>query len=402
MTQTNRLQESLQPHSKIYLDYAASAPMRPLASEMFAHYAQEYFQGSNPYSVHEFGKQERQLLERARKQIAAALGVHPQEIYFCSGGTEGDNLCLQGLARGARAHDPRRTKVLISSIEHSAIAHQKSYLSAEGFDVQEIPVDGEGYVLVEALKAMLDDTVALVSIMAVNNETGTIQPTDECSRLAHDSGAAFHSDMVQAYMRTPVDLSSIDSVTIAGHKIGAPHGTGAFYLKRGVPYEKVMHGGIQESGIRPGTPNAIGAAILGELSQQLSKTMKEREEATKRKALLLVDYIRSHTSHIRTTLTDFEGEPHVFEIVSLVVPGVNKQMMVLALDEQGYEISSGSPCDNQQDQPNHVLVAMKRPADEAHSCIRVSFDERVPDADILAFAEVLTATAETLLKQGHL
>ena len=263
------------PTSHTYLDYAASAPLSPVAAAAERAYEQAPYAGANPNSLHTMGRQAARALDGARRDLARCLGgrFRPQDVTFTSGGTESNNLALLGLAEGARAGDRKRTKVVLSAIEHDSALDVAPVLRARGFEVELARPDRNGVVTEDVLQGLVDRQTALVSLMAANNETGIIQPIATASRIAHAAGARFHTDAVQAFGRIPLDLAETDAVSVAAHKIGGPVGVGALVARQRVRIRPQSFGGGQEhtdrktGGIRLIRP---GALFHGSLVTKLS------------------------------------------------------------------------------------------------------------------------------------
>ena len=383
------------PASYTYLDYAATAPERAEVLEAERAYRARSCSVANPNSLHTLGREAARALDAARADVARALGggFRPTEIAFASGGTESDNLAVLGMAEGARTRENQRTRVLISAIEHDAVLDLASPLRARGFEVVIVPVSRQGVVEPDALESLLDRTCALVSVMAANNETGVVQPIAELARAAHRHGALFHTDAVQAYLRVPLDLSDVDAVSIAGHKIGAGMGTGALAMRTRCPYRPQSFGGGQESGRRAGTQDVGAAVRLAAASRLLAADLEKTRQEVASRANGLYGRLCAPGTGIVPTTTAEAGEGKLPGIVSVMVPGVDSETLVLRLDAAGFEVSAGSACSSASLDPSHVLTAMGIPRDQAFCSLRVSFDERVTEQELDAFAGQLLAIA---------
>lgn len=379
----------------VYLDYAATAPERPESLAAAEAYRNERCSVANPNSLHTLGREAARALDAARSDVVRALGggFRPMEIAFTSGGTESDNLAVLGMAEGARARERQRTRVIISAIEHDAVLDLAQPLRERGFEVVLLQPNRAGVVEPQALEALLDRTCALVSVMAANNETGVVQPIAELARLAHASGALFHTDAVQAYLRIPLDLKDVDAVSIAGHKIGAGMGTGALALRTRCPYKPQSFGGGQEQGRRAGTQDVGSAVRLAAVSRLLRASLEDTRELVASRANRLYERLCAPGTGIVPTTSAQAGEGKLPGIVSVMVPGIDSETLVLKLDAAGFEVSAGSACSSASLDPSHVLTAMGIPRDQAFCSLRVSFDERVGADDLDAFADELLALA---------
>ena len=251
-----------------YLDYAASAPLRVEALEAERAYDASRIAGANPNSLHTLGREAARALDGARRDLARCLGggIRPSDVVFTSGGTESNNLAIMGLAEGARERDRHRKQVVISAIEHDSALDLAPLLRDRGFEVGIARPNREGVVTPEELARLVGPQTALVSVMYANNETGVVQPIQGLCKLAHDAGATFHTDAVQAFGRIPLELVGVDSVSIAAHKIGGPVGVGALVVRGRVPFRPQNFGGGQERGIRPRTQDVRGALEIGRAS----------------------------------------------------------------------------------------------------------------------------------------
>lgn len=380
------------PTNLLYLDYAASAPLREEALLAEQAYDASPYAGANPNSLHTLGRQAARALDGARRDIAHCLGggFRPQDVTFTSGGTEGDNLAIFGLAEAARSRDRRRTRVAISAIEHDAVIGCVHALRDRGFEVSVVRPGRDGVVNADALAAVLDRDVALVSVMYANNETGVIQPVPDIARAAHAHGAVMHTDAVQAFCRIPLDLKDVDAVTVTAHKIGGLVGTGALAVRGKVQIRPQTFGGGQELGRRPGTQDVRGALAFAAVATACHGRLAESMERTAALANALYARICAEDSGIiPTTAASVEGN-HLPGTVSVLVPKLDSETLVLGLDQLGFEVSAGSACSSGSLDPSHVLSAMEIPRDLSLGSLRVSFDERVEMSDIERFADALT------------
>ncbi|WP_152188116.1 cysteine desulfurase family protein [Georgenia satyanarayanai] len=366
-----------------YLDHAATTPVRP---EVAARYAEELTRGGNPSSLHTVGRDARRRLEEAREELAAALGAEPAEVVFTSGGTEADNLAVKG---AVYAHPSPRPRLLVSAVEHHAVLDAAGWLGERGLaDVTVLPVTGDGTVDLDATHAALDDgdAPALVSVMWANNETGVVQPVAGLVALAGD--VPVHSDAVQAVAHLPVDFaaSGLAAMSVTGHKLGGPVGTGALVARRELALAPVHHGGGQERGVRSGTLDVAGARAL---ALAVSLAVEDREAESARLAALrdrLVAGALAAVDGLRLTGADAPRLPHV---AHLTVEGADADSLLFGLDMAGVNASAGSACSAGVQEASFVLVAMGYPSELARSALRFSLGRTTTDADVAAVLAAL-------------
>ena len=377
--------------SYVYLDYAASAPMVPEAKAAEAAYAEAPYAGANPNSLHTLGREAAMALEGARREIAKALGggFRPGEIVFTSGGTESNNLALYGIADGARARDRKRMRVVVSAIEHDSELDVVPALKDRGFAVTLVRPGRDGRIAPEELERAVGPDCALVSVMSANNETGVIQPVAELAEIAHKAGALMHTDAVQAFGRIPLAIDTCDAVSIAAHKIGGPVGIGALALRMRCPFRPQNFGGGQEAGKRPGTQDVRGALAFAAAAKAQTDHLAERRSACAAKANRLFQKICAPGTGIQPTTTAQIDDTRLPGMVSIYVPGLDSETLILKLDQKGFEVSAGSACSSGSLDPSHVLSAMGIARNDALGALRISFDERVSDEDLDRFADAL-------------
>ena len=370
----------------IYLDHAATTPVRPEVRHAMEPYFGERF--GNPSSVHRWGREARVALDEARERLARTLGARPDEVCFTSGGTEGDNLAILGPARAVQPQG--RSAIVTTPIEHKAVLASVHQATREGFEERLAPVRPDGIVDVDAFTALVDTTVAICSVMWVNNEIGTIQPVPRLAEVARNAGTLFHTDAVQAFGKIPIDVRTVpvDLLTISGHKIGAPKGIGAIFVRRGTPLEPLLHGGSQDAGRRPGTENvaaAVGLARAAELAveeHQAEWSRLERMRDALEAALLarIPDAVVHGQSAARA--------PHILTISG---PGTDSESLLMALDLAGVACSSGSACQSGSVSASHVLSALGVRHDLASAAIRMSLGSRTTEDCIARVAELFPA-----------
>lgn len=383
----------MQTRKTVYLDHAASSPLRQQARDALLAYEEAPYAGANPNSLHTMGRQAARALDGARAELAHCLGgrIRPADVTFTSGGTESNNLAVLGMAEGARSRDRRRTCVVLSAIEHDSILDLVPMLHDRGFEVRLAKCDRSGVVTPELLGEALDASCALVSVMSANNETGVVQPVGQLARAAHAAGALCHTDAVQAFGRIPLDLADVDAVSVAAHKIGGPVGIGALAVRGRVPLRPMMLGGGQELGRRPGTQDVSSALAFAAAATWCCANLEQNRAATASLARGLYARLCAEGTGIRPTAGTEVGADRLPGIVSVVVPSMDSETLILALDQQGFEVSAGSACSSGSLDPSHVLSAMGVPRNDALGSLRISFDERCPREDLDAFADALLA-----------
>lgn len=376
----------------VYLDYAASAPLRPEAREAWLSYHDEPYGMANPNSLHTLGRRASERLEGARRDLSRALGCgfRPGEVVFTSGGTESNNLAVLALAEGAcRKSRNVRRRVVLSAIEHDSVLDVASLLRGRGFEVELARPGRDGRVTADEVRRAAGEGCALVSVMAANNETGVIQPTADIVAAAHEAGALAHVDAVQAFGRVPLACGEADAVSVAAHKIGGPLGVGALAVRSRCPFEAQGLGGGQEGGRRPGTQDVAGAVAFAAAASLVCSQMARVRPAVAAMANRAYERLCAPGTGIRPTTVAHVDETRLPGMLSLMVSGWDSESLVLRLDEQGFEVSAGSACSSGSLDPSHVLSAMGIARDDALGSLRVSFDERVGQADLDAFCDAL-------------
>jgi cysteine desulfurase len=385
-----------------YLDHAATTPILPeAAAAMTAQLGQ-----ANPSSLHASGREARRVVEESRETIAAALGCRPGEVVFTSGGTEADNLAVKGLYWARRAEDPRRTRIVSTTIEHHAVLDPLEWLAGDepgrGADVRLVGVDDRGRLDLAAFRAAVEEdpeAVALVSVMWANNEVGTVQPIGEIVEIARAHGIPVHTDAVQAVGQVPVDFAAagVDAMTVSGHKIGGPYGVGAVLMRRDRAPVPLQHRGGQERDIRSGT---VDTPALAGFAAACEVAVKQQPELAVRLAGLrddLVDRVRAavpDATYSGARDDRLPGNAH------LRFPGCEGDALLMLLDARGVECSTGSACDAGIPQASHVLLAMGCPAEEARSSLRFSLGHSSTAADVDALVEAIGPAVERARAAG--
>jgi cysteine desulfurase len=373
----------------IYLDHAATTPVRPEVLEAMAPFHGPRF--GNPSSLHRWGREARTALDEARERLAACIGARPDEMCFTSGGTEADNIAVLGAWRARRASG--RNAVVSTPIEHKAVLGALHQAAHEGAEERLCRVDANGVVDTASFAELTRDDTAIASVMWVNNEIGTVQDIPALAAVARERGVLFHTDAVQAFGKVAIDAAAtpFDALSLSGHKIGAPKGCGAIYVRRGTVLESLFHGGSQERGKRPGTENvafAIGLAKAAEL------TCAEREAECRRLQGLRDRLERGIRERIPDAVIHGSGAPRrAPHIVNVSVPGTDSESMLMALDLQGIGCSAGSACQSGSASPSHVLSAIGAPRDLINAAIRMSLGSLSTEAGVDRVIEVFARLA---------
>lgn len=358
---------------RVYLDHAASSPLLPEVAEAMA---SVQFLPGNPSSLHTSGRRRRALLEEARESIAADLGASPVEVVFTSGGTEGDNIAVLGSQLARAGGDPVRDVVVVSAIEHPAVLGVARRL---GESVRVAPALASGVVDLDSLGALLDETVAVASVMWVNNETGVVQPVGGVVERARAVGAWAHSDAVQAVGHLPVDFgaSGLDLLSLSGHKLGGPVGVGALLVRRGVTPRSVGVGGAQERELRPGTvPVTLAVGLAEAVRVAVGRLDAEASRLAGLRARLVAGLAE-------VPMASGNGDGEVSPaIVSVCFAGCRASDLLLLLDQAGIDSSTGSACSAGVAQPSDVLLAMGRTPAEASGSLRFSMGPQTTESDI--------------------
>ena len=359
----------------VYLDNNATSRIAPEVLDAAMPFLTEYY--GNPSGIYTFGGQVRGHVERARSQLARLLGTDPQTVIFTSCGTESDNAAILS----ALENDVRRRKIVTTRVEHPAVLGMAKVLQERGYHVDYCPVNSHGRLCMDALRKMIDEETALVSVMWANNEMGNLYPVHQIAELAHQNGALFHTDAVQVIGKEPVDLatSEIDFLSLSGHKFHAPKGIGALYVRRGVTFNQFLVGGHQEFGMRAGTENVPGIVALGKAAELAGKHLEE--ERTKVCSLRdrLEHRILKHCPDARVNGDPQARLPNTTNISFSYVEG---ESILLHLDQYSIAASSGSACTSGSLEPSHVLRAMGVPEIALHGSVRFSLSRYNTEEEI--------------------
>jgi cysteine desulfurase len=379
----------------IYMDNSATTPARKEVVEEMIPYLTENF--GNPSSIYDPGKTSKHAIEKARQQVANAIGAEENEIYFTSGGTESDNWAIKGIAFANRN---KGKHIITSSIEHHAVLHACKWLEGQGFEVPYLPVNKYGMVSPEDLKNVIRDDTILISIMLANNEIGTIQPVDEIGKIARENRIYFHTDAVQAIGHVPIDVQkmNIDLLSLSGHKFQGPKGCGALYIRKGTKIETLLHGGAQERKRRAGTENVpaiagLGKAIelaVGEIGESDKTLLEMRERLIKGLLNIPKTHLNGHptkrlANNVNVTFEYIEGES-----------------LLLLLNAKGIYASTGSACNSSSLEPSHVLTACGVPHEIVHGSLRLSLGKMNTEKDVERVLEVLPEIVQKLRNMSPL
>ena len=372
----------------IYLDYAATTPVKPGVLEALA---SEFAEVGNASSAHSAGRRARRVVEEAREAVAELVGALPGEVVFTSGGTEADNLAVKGLFEAAHASEPQRRVVAISNVEHPAVSETAAALVARGAEVLELPVDRDGVVSVERALELLEpesERLALVSLMWVNNELGTVQPVAELAHAVGDWGVATHSDAVQAVGPLEIDFkaSRLSALSLSAHKLGGPQGVGALVLDRGAKCTPQSHGGGQERDLRSGT---LSTALIAGLGEAAKLAVAERAEVNARVEWLRFELERRVAAVVPGAMFNGSRAPRIQGTSSITLPGTDSAALLIALDALGVCCSAGSACAAGSLKPSPTLHAIGLSAAEQLATIRVSLGWRSTESDVAAFCSAL-------------
>lgn len=377
--------------NRVYLDYNATTPVEPEVLDAMLPYFSAAF--GNASSIHTFGQKARAAVETAREQLAALIGARAQEIFFTSGGTESDNHAIFGIV--ASSSTALRPHIITSLVEHEAVLNACQALERQGVDVTYLPVDRDGSIDLGALQAACRKETVLISIMHANNELGTVQPLEEIGRVAKEADVYFHTDAVQSAGKIPIDVNrfELDLLSLSGHKLYAPKGIGALYVRSGTRLKQLLYGGHHQRGLRPGTENVAGIVGLGKAAEIARHSLAN--DAKRVGALrdqleygLLERVPRSRINGGRAARTP--------NTANLVFPGVEGEALLIALDLKGLACSTGAACSSGAIEPSHVLTAIGLPAEEARASLRFSLGRHSTEADIDFALQVVPAVVAQL------
>jgi len=366
----------------IYLDHNAGAPLRPEVRAAIARFSTEEI--ANPASVHRAGQSARRALEIARTHVATLIGADARQLIFTSGGTESNNFAILGSTKAS----PTRRKIVSSAIEHSSILAPLADLKSRGFEVIKVTPDREGRLSADEVASHLDSDTAIVTLALANSEVGTIQEVDAIAEAAAKAGTVFHLDAAQAVGRIPIEVAELrcDLMTLSGHKLGAPAGIGALYIKNPRALSPILLGGPQESAMRAGTPNLLGAIAFGAAAHAVAENCHDE---TMRVATLANELLAELFDAIPGLRLNAPIRDRIANTLNLTFPGVLGESLLIALDLEGIQVSMGSACAAGAVEPSHVLLAMGLSIDEARSSLRLSLGWNTTPNDVARAANII-------------
>ena len=372
---------------KVYLDHAATTPVDKEVLDAMIDFFNKKF--GNASSLHSWGREAKEALEKSREKVAALINADADEIVFTGGGTESDNMAIKGIAfMHGKGH------IITSKIEHPAVLETCKYLEKKGFDVTYLPVDKYGMVNPEDVEKEIRDDTILITIMHANNEIGTIEPIEEIGKIAKKNNIVFHTDAVQTVGKISIDVKkmNVDMLSISSHKIYGPKGVGALYIKRGIKIEPILHGGGHEKGLRSSTENISGIVGFAKACEIAMKKMKEDAERMKK----LRDKIIKNVLEIEEAYLTGHPEKRLPNHASFYFRGIEGESLILMLDSYGIAASTGSACSSKKLQPSHVLLAIGLKPEEAHGSLRITLGRENKEEEIDYFLDVIPKVIEKL------
>lgn len=368
--------------TKVYADNAATTVLSPKALDAMRPFFDEKY--GNPSGIYRLGREAKRALNDARETIASAIGAEGREIYFTSGGSEADNWAIKGIA-DMRIHQGKH--MISTSVEHHAVLNTMNYLGKKGFDITYLPVDKYGQISLEDLRTSIRKDTILISVMAANNEVGTIYPIEQIGQIAKEHQICFHVDGVQAAGRLPLDMKrmNIDLLSISAHKFHGPKGTGALAVRKGIQLEPLIHGGGQERGVRGGTENTAGIAGMAAAIEEAYLDLEEKNRALRKLTTKLINGV------LKLPAAELTGDPvnRLPGTASFVFSGYDGKELIHSLDLKGITCSSGSACDSGSLDPSHVLLAMGIPHRDAQGALRLSLSSENTEEQVDYILETL-------------
>lgn len=380
----------------IYLDNAATTKCAPEVVEAMLPWFSEYY--GNPSSVYELAGKSKEAVDEARRQIAGVIGAKENEIYFTAGGTEADNWAIKAAYEACKE---KGNHIITSKVEHHAVLHTCQWLEKQGARVTYLDVDENGIIRLEDLERAITPETILITIMAANNEIGSVMPYKEIGMIAREHGILFHTDAVQAFGQLPIDVEecSIDMLSASAHKINGPKGCGCLYIRRGVKIRSFIHGGAQERKRRAGTENVPGIVGFGKAAQRAAATMEERTAKERRMRDYMISRIREKVPYCR-----LNGHPtlRLPNNVNFSFQFIEGESLLIMLDMEGICASSGSACTSGSLDPSHVLLAIGLPHEIAHGSLRLTLNEEITEQDVDFVVEKIAQIVEKLRNMSPL
>jgi cysteine desulfurase len=385
--------------NRVYLDFNATTPVEPeVLDAMLPYFSKEF---GNAASIHTPGQRSRGAVETAREQVAALIGARPQEIVFTSGGTESDNHAILGIVSPSFASFTSSTSltspphIITTAIEHEAVLNTCQALEKEGVRVTYLPTDREGLIDLDELRRSIRPETVLITIMHANNELGTVQPLEEIGRIAAKADVYFHTDAVQSAGKIPIDVTAIglDLLSVSGHKLYAPKGVGALYVRGGTRLRQLLYGGHHQRGFRPGTENVAGIVGLGKAAEIARKSLAEDAQ---RVSALRDRLQKGLLQGVPQSRTNGGAAPRTPNTTNIVFPGVEGEALLIALDLKGLACSTGAACSSGAVEPSHVLTAIGLLSEEARASLRFSLGRHTTAADIDFALNVVPAAVAQL------
>jgi cysteine desulfurase len=377
----------------VYLDFNATTPVDPHVLDAMLPYFSDGF--ANASSIHTPGQSARAAVETAREQVAALIGARPQEIVFTSGGTESDNHAIFGIVESAES-GPRQKHVITTGIEHEAVLNACQSLETKGVAVTYLPVNRDGLINLEALRAAIRPETVLITVMHANNELGTLQPLEEIGRIAAKADIYFHTDAVQSVGKIPVDVDSLqlDLLSLSGHKFYAPKGIGALYIRGGTRLRQLLYGGHHQRGLRPGTENVAGIVGIGKAAEIARVSLNEDAQRISKLRDTLEQALLARVPHSRI---NSGAAPRTPNTSNILFPGIEGEALLIALDLKGLACSTGAACSSGAVEPSHVLTAIGLAPEDARASLRFSIG-RSTSVEAIDFALRIVPAAVAQLR----
>ncbi len=385
--------------NRVYLDFNATTPVDPEVLDAMLPYFSADF--GNPASIHTFGQKARSAVEKAREQVAALIGARPQEIVFTSGGTESDNHAIFGIATRSvnsltsAISSTSSPHIITTAVEHEAVLNTCQALEKQGVAVTYLPVTHDGRIELEKLRVAIRPETVLITIMHANNELGTLQPLEQIGRIAAEADVYFHTDAVQSIGKIPVDVNplQVDLLSLSGHKIYAPKGIGALYVRGGTHLRQLLYGGHHQRGFRPGTENVAGIVGLGKAAELAGKSL-----ATDAARLVA---LRDNLEHgllrrVPQSRVNAGSAPRTPNTTNILFPGVEGEALLISLDLKGLAVSTGAACSSGAVEPSHVLTAIALAPEDARASLRFSLGRHTTPAEIAFALEVVPSSVAQL------